>query len=169
MKDRITFRIKLLSISFFSVLVLWSCKDNELEESAIKDESLIRQIHSDYVEGWLEMDQEKIMGLLENNARIQPNSLKPIEGKNNIENFWFPKDNSKTVINDYKTEILSLKVLDTLAYTTHNSILDWSYQKDTIAFGMLQKAINTTVYRKQNDGTWKIWRSMWTDIYAENK
>ncbi|NND51369.1 MAG: hypothetical protein HKN54_03125 [Flavobacteriaceae bacterium] len=169
MKARISLRYKVIGISLLSVLMLWSCKEREFETSAGNDESLIRQIHADYVEGWLAMDQEKIMGLLENNARIQPNAMQPIEGKINIENFWFPKDDSRTVINDYKTEILSLKVLDTLAYTTHHSILDWSYLKDTINFSMLQKGINTTIYRKQVDGTWKIYRSMWTDLYAEKK
>ena len=109
------------------------------------------------------------MGLLEENARIQPNSLKPVEGKNQIRKFWFPRDSSKTTVNDFQTELISLKILDTLAVSTHTSTLDWTYKKDTLSFGMLQKGINTTIYRKQMDGTWKIWRSMWSDIYSERK
>lgn len=109
------------------------------------------------------------MELIAENARIQPNSLQPIEGKSEIRKFWFPKDSSKTIINDFQTEIISLKIYDTLAVSTHNSLLDWTYEKDSVSFGMLQKGINTTIYRKQPDNSWKIWRSMWTDISAEKK
>ena len=129
----------------------------------------IRQIHNQYVNGWLQADEEAVMGLLEENARIQPNRMKPIEGKSEIRMFWFPKDSSKTIINNYKTEIISLSIIDTLAISTHKSFLDWTFVKDTVTFGMLQKGINTTLYRKQSDNSWKIWRSMWTDIYVENK
>ncbi|NAS13707.1 YybH family protein [Poritiphilus flavus] len=150
-------------------VLIWSCNSPKSEEAIDSNHLEIKQMHTDYVNGWLEMDEEKVMGLLEENARIQPNRLKPIEGKSNIRMFWFPKDSSKTIINEYKTELISLEVMDTLAVSSHTSLLDWTYQKDTISFGMLQKGINTTVYRKQTDKTWKIWRSMWTDIYAERK
>jgi len=136
---------------------------------ANQDELLIREVHKDYVQGWLAMDQEKVMALLVENSRIQPNSLNPIEGKNNIQNFWFPNDDSETIINEYKTEILSIKILDSIAFTTHSSTLDWSYRKDTVNFGMIQKAINTTIYKRQTGSSWKIWRSMWTDIESERK
>ncbi len=150
------------------------CKSDQTNEKRAievsnREELEIRQIHNDYVNGWLKMDEEKIMALLEENARIQPNKLKPIEGKSEIRRFWFPNDSSITTINDYKTEIIALDIRDTLAITTHNSILDWTYQKDSTIFGMIQKGINTTVYRKQKNGSWKIWRSMWTDIYSESK
>ncbi|NNL15998.1 MAG: hypothetical protein HKO81_05085 [Flavobacteriaceae bacterium] len=162
----INIRLITALICFFSIL---GCINDRSGDDDNQDEKLIRAVHSDYVQGWLDMNQDKVMSLLMKDSRIQPNSLKPIEGKNNIKKFWFPNDDSKTIINDYKTEILDLRIMDTLAYTTHNSILDWSYKKDSISFSMLQKAINTTVYRKDNNGKWKIWRSMWTDIYSERK
>ena len=149
------------------LLLVWGCNQADTGNNAAEAE--IRQIHTEYVQGWLAMDEEKIMGLLEENARIQPNSLKPVEGKNQIRNFWFPRDSSKTTVNDFQTELISLKILDTLAVSTHTSTLDWTYKKDTLSFGMSQNGINTTIYRKQMDGTWKIWRSMWSDIYSERK
>lgn len=157
-----------VTVLAFSAVLLWSC-NNKATKAPNTDELEIRHIHSEYVNGWLEMDEERVMGLLEENARIQPNTLKPIEGKSKIRMFWFPKDSSITTINDYRTEMISLSIIDTLAISTHRSLLDWTYQKDTITFGMLQKGINTTIYRKQTDNSWKIWRSMWTDIYAEKK
>ncbi|NER13045.1 hypothetical protein GWK08_06315 [Leptobacterium flavescens] len=155
----------IIAVLFVSLIL--GCGDTQKEKFDSTDETAIRQIHEDYVSGWLETDEEKIMGLLEENSRIQPNRLAPIEGKDKIREFWFPKDGSKTTINEYKTEIISLDILDSLAITTHSSLLDWSYQKDSTNFGMRQKGFNTTLYRKQKNGSWKIWRSMWTDIYAK--
>jgi len=160
---------KILIFITLTLILVWSCDSKKTNRNLNIDESEIVEIHKDYVSGWLEMDEEKVMGLLEENARIQPNRMKPIEGKSKIRAFWFPKDSSKTIINDYKTDLISLNIIDTLAISTHTSLLDWTYQKDTVTFGMLQKGINTTVYRKQTDKSWKIWRSMWTDTYAERK
>lgn len=153
---------KPLAFLLLALTVLFAC-----DNSSNKDEQLIRQVHAAYVGGWLSGDEEKIMGLLVENSRIQPNSMKPIEGKSAIRDFWFPNDGSQTVINDYQTEIISLNILDSIAVSTHTSLLDWTYKKDSVQFGMLQKGINSTLYKKQADGNWKIWRSMWTDTHAE--
>ncbi len=161
--------LKKIIFSIFLTLFIVSCKNDKANEIVNTDELEIRKIHSEYVNGWLKTDEEGIMELLEENSRIQPNTLKPIEGKSEIRKFWFPKDSSKTIINDYTTEIISLNIIDSIAVSTHKSLLDWTYKKDSISFGMLQKGINTTIYRKQLDNSWKIWRSMWTDIYVERK
>jgi ketosteroid isomerase-like protein len=165
----IKFYFKPLILLIYSTFFIWGCDNNKANESLNTDEMKIREIHNKYVNGWMKMDEAIIIGLMEENAIIQPNKLKPIEGRTEINVFWFPKDGSKTVINEYKTEIISLNIIDTLAISTHKSLLDWTYAKDTVLFGMIQKGINTTVYRKQSDSSWKIWRSMWTDIYSERK
>jgi ketosteroid isomerase-like protein len=159
--------LKKIFLMTFLMLLIVGCENKEADKIINTDELEIRKIHSDYVNGWLKSDEEGIMQLLVEDSRIQPNTLKPIEGKSEIRKFWFPKDNSKTIINNYETEIISLNIMDTLAISTHESLLDWSYKKDTISFGMRQKGINTTIYRRQLDNSWKIWRSMWTDINVE--
>jgi len=113
-----------------------------------KDEKAIRKIHQDYVDGWKTGNEKLIMSLFEDNAMIQPNTLNPISGKENISSFWFPKDG---------------------AITTHSGLLDWNYQNGEMNPGRIQKRFNTTIYRKQDDGQWKIWRSMWTDIASQAK
>lgn len=133
------------------------------------DADAVRLIHQSYVEGWLDMNEEQVMSLFEENAMIQPSSLTPLKGKKEIIEFWFPKDSSITKINSFKTDLLDLTVMDSLAIATHKSYLDWSYKKDTTDFSMVQKGISTTVYRKQQNKSWKIWRQMWTDIYSELK
>lgn len=160
------------ALGIFLLLITMSCSQNfegKVDAVMSKDESMIRQVHADYIEGWKTMDEHKVMGLLEEKSQIQPNKFDPVIGKENIRDFWFPNDSSETIINEFTTEIISLSVLDTIAITTHSSILDWDYKKDSTNFGMLQKGLNTTIYRKQIDGSWKIWRSMWTDLYVKNK
>lgn len=140
---------------------------NASEKPGDATQQAILQVHEDYLQGWRDMDESKVMSLLEEGAMIQPNRLRPIQGKENIREFWFPKDSSVTQINTYETEVLSFVPLDTLMLTTHRSLLDWTYRKDTLEFSMKQTGINTTLYRRQADGEWKIWRSMWTDIKQE--
>ncbi len=158
--------------SLFLVQLAFSCTPSSNGSSAAEiseDERKIRQVHADYVEGWKSMDEQKLMSLLIEDSQIQPNRLTPIVGKENIREFWFPKDSSRTTINEFDTEIISLNILDTIAVTTHRSILDWDYQKDSTYFGMYQEGINTTIYQKQTSDSWKIWRSMWTDLLVKNK
>ena len=158
------------TLFLFFLIIACNQKTAEAPENVnTEDEKIILAIHENYVEGWKKMNEERVMALFEDNSRIQPNSLTPIEGKDKIREFWFPKDGSVTTINTFETEPLGIKVMDTLAITTHRSYLDWSYKKDTVTFGMVQKGISTTVYRKQPDKTWKIWRQMWTDIYGKQK
>lgn len=154
------------------MLIVTGCNrssKSDMEDQMSEDEAKIRQVHTDYVDGWKIMDEQKVMELLEVASQIQPNRFQPIIGKENIREFWFPKDGSKTIINEFTTEIISFKLIDTIAITTHSSILDWDYQKDSTIIGMYQQGFNTTIYRKQTDESWKIWRSMWTDLYVKNK
>lgn len=161
-----------LTFGIFLFLMVISCDQNSegnLDSVISDNELMIRQIHADYVEGWKNMDERKVMDLLEEESQIQPNRFNPVVGKENIRAFWFPRDSSETIINEFTTEIISLTLLDTIALTTHSSVLDWDYKKDSTNFGMNQKGINTTIYRKQKDGSWKIWRSMWSDLYSKSK
>lgn len=156
--------ILIIIILLFKLL---SCSPQVNEQDNMKaspDESSIRKVHEDYVQGWRSMDEKKVMSLLVEEAMIQPNKMNPIVGKEKIREFWFPNDGSKTIINDFQTEIISINVFDTIAITTHKSHLDWTYEKDTVRFGAVQKGINTTIYKKQENDAWKIWRSMWTDF-----
>jgi len=151
------------------LVVVFGCTSKQENVKLNNDEVQIHNLHQKYVEGWKEMDEEKVMSLLEENSMIQPSRLTPIIGKENIRNFWFPKDSSITTINTFDTEIIDLIFRDTIAIMTHESFLDWDYRKDSTSFGMTQTGINTTIYKRQIDQSWKIWRSMWTDILAKSK
>ncbi|NNF35479.1 MAG: DUF4440 domain-containing protein [Saprospiraceae bacterium] len=146
----------------------FGCTEGDQKEvmnvSFLEDEAMIRSLLNEYVEGWKAMDEARIMDLFEDNAMIQPNRLTPIQGKESMKDFWFPRDGSITIINKFDTEEISLNFRDSLAIMTYESYIDWNYQKDTTQFGMIQTGIVTNIYRKQKDDSWKVWRSMWSDI-----
>ncbi|NND76926.1 MAG: hypothetical protein HKN39_01925 [Flavobacteriales bacterium] len=74
------------ALGIFLLLITMSCSQNfERKVDAVmsKDESMIRQVHADYVEGWKTMDEHKVLGLLEEKSQIQPNKFDPVIGKEN--------------------------------------------------------------------------------------
>ena len=134
---------------------------------ADKDREILEAMQEQYRTGWLEMDAEKVLSLFEEGATLQPNRMKPITGMEAIRAFWFPEDGSVTTIHRFEVTPIVLEVMDSLAVGTHRSLLEWSYEKGDTKMGRLQQGINTVVFRRQADGSWKIWRRMWTDIYSE--
>ncbi|MBO6524282.1 MAG: hypothetical protein JJ971_10685 [Balneolaceae bacterium] len=155
--------MKLLTLIALPALFLFC---TPVENQPTSEELQVREVVQSYVEGWRNMDEEQVLSVFEDGARISPNSLNPIEGKENLKNFWFPDDGSQTIINRYEIEIIDTQIMDSLAITTHTSVLDWDYINGETEFGRIQNGISTIVYRKQNDDSWKIWRAMWTDIKA---
>ena len=158
--------MKLLTLITITFLFL-SCAPQA--DQPTPEELRVQKVVQQYVEGWRNMDEEQVLSVFEDGARISPNSLNPIEGKENLKNFWFPDDGSQTIINRYDIEVIDTQILDSLAITTHTSVLDWDYIKGETKFGRIQNGISTTVYRKQDDNSWKVWRAMWTDIKAAPK
>ena len=168
LKQRYTTTMRSI-IAILFLLMIGCQSKNAKKDKYSKDKEAIAGIHERYVEGWKNMNEEEIMSLFEDDSRIQPNTLAPVQGKVQIQAFWFPKDSSVTTIHKFDTHLIGIEVNDTIAVSTYNTYLDWSYQKDSTAFGMAQKDISTTLYRKQQDTTWAIWRQMWTDIYEKRK
>lgn len=108
-------------------------------------------------------------GQLEVRERIRRilGQLCPIDSLKNIQKFWFPKDGSHTIIDHFDIQPLNIYIDGDTAVSTGISILDWRYEKDAVKFEVNQKGIETTVYRRQKDNTWKVWRQMWTDLYSK--
>lgn len=133
------------------------------------DASELRRINEAYLEAWLSDDASGVLALFEAEARISPSSLCPIEGLEEMGAFWFPDDGSVTTIHRFEAEDLSASVLGDLAVTTQKTVLEWSYEKGDTRMGRVQEGIDTTVFRRQPDGGWKIWRKMWTDVAVRER
>ncbi len=151
------------------MFLIVACANDQKQPMVSGDEAAIKKIRDQYVSSWLANDEQGVLSLFLENSRIQPSSLCPIDSMKNIRQFWFPHDKSKTTIDHFQINDFCIHVDGDTAVSTGVSYLDWSYQNDTTAFSVSQKGIETTVYLRQADKSWKIWRQMWTDLYARRK
>lgn len=132
-------------------------------------EDSVRSIHQRYVTAWLNGDEAGVMDLFQSDATIVPSGMAPIKGSPAIRDFWFPKDTSTTTIHEFTSEILSLTVDDSVAHTSQKTYLSWSYEKGALHLSKDQWGYAMTVYRRQADGQWKVWRQLWTDVRSVTK
>jgi ketosteroid isomerase-like protein len=128
------------------------------------DAEKIKKVNADYVEHWLDGDKTGVLSLFEKDAVLSPSGMAPVKGIQAIEQFWFPDDSSITTIHKFTNEIKNLEIEKDIAYSTQKSFLSWSYRKRGTLIKKDQWGVEVTVYRKQSDQSWKIWRQLWTDL-----
>lgn len=133
------------------------------------DEQTVRAINQNYVSAWLSNDADKIMSLFEENASITPGGAGFYNGKDKIKSFWFPQNGSVTTIDKFSNDIVFLKHSGDVMVATTNSKLSWTYQKGDTSFGKDQEGYALTFYRRQTDGSWKIWKQIWSDIWSKDR
>jgi len=154
------FKFGLLSLS--CVIILSCSKDSP-------DQQAIRTVNQNYVRSWLDGSEAGVLSLFEDEAVIVPSGMAPIRGKKAITEFWFPKDSSKTIIEKFSNEIISISVDGDVAASIQKDILSWSYEKGSMKMARDQWGFTTTIYRRQADGSWKIWHQMWKDVKVTDR
>jgi uncharacterized protein (TIGR02246 family) len=134
-----------------------------------EDENAIRSINAAYVKAWLNNDEEKVMSLFEENGSITPSGVGHFKGHEKIRSFWFPKDSSTTVIDKFENKIIKLQFEKDVIVAFTNSLLSWHYEKGDVKMAKDQEGYAMTFYRRQKDGSWKIWKQVWSDVWAKDK
>lgn len=136
---------------------------------SIADELAIRQIITKYTQAWLKNDSAGVLAHFEEEARLAPSGLSPVKGMAEIRKFWFPNDGSTTIIHGFDNDIVEISGEDDMAFCTQKTWLDWSYVKGDSKMGKEQRGYETSVFRRQKTGEWKIWRQAWTDVWSRQK
>lgn len=139
------------------------------QSSRKADEKAVRAINQEYVKAWLVNDENRILALFEQNASITPSGAGFFKGKEKIRNFWFPKDSSVTTIEKFSNKIMFLQFEGDVIVATTKSELTWNYRKADFFMAKDQAGVALTFYRRQADGTWKIWKQVWSDLWAKDK
>jgi uncharacterized protein (TIGR02246 family) len=134
-----------------------------------QDEAAVRAINTAYVKAWLDNDEEKIISLFEENGSITPSGVGHFKGHEKIRSFWFPKDSSITVIDKFENKIIKLQFEQDVIVAFTNSLLTWHYEKGDFKMAKDQEGYALTFYRRQKNGTWKIWKQVWSDVWAKDK
>ena len=132
-------------------------------------EQAIRSINEAYVNAWLQNNKKGVLDLFEDDATLAPSGLNSIKGKEEMTNFWFPNDSSVTTIQQFTNDIQFVSIENDWAYTTQKTFLSWSYVKGDFKLARDQKGFAMTIYRKQNDGGWKIMHQMWKDVESKDR
>jgi uncharacterized protein (TIGR02246 family) len=127
----------------------------------------IERINSDYVRFWLEGNSDGVLSLFTEDSMLQPSGLSPVKGITAINAFWFPNDSSITTIHKFDSRMINLEVQGDLAHSTQETFLSWSYEKGDTRLSREQNGVALTVYQRQQDGRWKIWRQLWTDTKVQ--
>ncbi|MFD0861386.1 YybH family protein [Sungkyunkwania multivorans] len=144
-------------------LTFISCEKTPETENT-SDLKKIRAVSDNYVNGWLEGNKEKVLDCFDENAVIIPSGSVPINGKDAMTAFWFPRDSSTTKVTKYDLEILSIHVSKKLAYTLESGDLSFTYTKGDHQITKSSKSTATSIYSKDTNGDWKIIQRIWTDI-----
>lgn len=148
-----------------SLLILSACVDSN-ENSGLSDADLtaIRSLNETYVQAWLQDDTLSVLNTLADDAIIMPAGLRPISGKKNIRKFWWPGDGSRTVITDYTMEVKEIEGSGDIAYSRGAGRITFTYEKNGENSEHNNATMSLTVYRRQPDGGWQIWRRMWGQL-----
>jgi ketosteroid isomerase-like protein len=147
-----------------TILTFSGCAEKQLSNLSNDDIEQIKKINSDYTNGWLDNDAEKVLGLYSESATIIPSGLSPIQGKEAIKEFWFPNDGSTTVIHYYNLEILDISGTNDLAYTYEHGNLSFTYEKEDFRLDRKAESHAITIYKKNESGEWKVRKRIWTDL-----
>lgn len=139
------------------------------QADGISDEEKIININRRYIDYWLLNDENGVMSLFTEDAMISPSGMKTIKGKQDIKNFWFPKDGSVTTIVGFSNDIQHISFDGEIAYSTQFDHLTWTYKSKEQQLNREQSGITTTIYKKQQDGDWKIIHQMWKDYKVVDK
>ena len=157
--EKVINKIILLLIIF----TLISC-DQNADKLSEEDKASIEDIRRSYINGWLAGDAETVLNLFESNATIIPSGMLPITGINQIEDYWFPNDSSITTIHSYEVELLELSGSNDIAYSLEKGTLNFSYEKAEFSMTTTSVSHASTVYRKSENGEWKVVSRMWTQL-----
>lgn len=138
-------------------------------QSPQQDEKAIREINQAYVSAWLAGDEHGVLSLFEEGGSITPGGAGYFEGHEEIRSFWFPNDGSVTTIEEFTNEIVYLTHEDDVIVSCSNSILSWSWQLGEDRLAQDQEGYALTFYRRQDDGSWKIWKQIWSDVWSVDR
>ena len=150
------------------IVLLFGCSETPSTGSLSEVElQKVETVLQTYVEGWKAMDSSIILGLFTEDAVLSPSGLFPKEGKQALRDFWFPDDGSVTEIHEYDIEVLDSGGSGDLAFTYEKGSLSYTYTRGDMSVTQESQAFGATLYRRDSEGTWKIFRRMWSDIRVE--
>ena len=132
------------------------------KRSTIEDD--IKKLNQIYVDGWLKGDSAAVLSTFSKSAVIIPSGQSAIYGYDNIKDYWFPDDGSRTLITYYESPVDEVKVLHNVVIATGQGKLSFTYEKGDMNISKSNVSNFQTVYQRQPDGQWKVISRSWSEV-----
>jgi ketosteroid isomerase-like protein len=160
---------KLALVILVSTLIM-ACKSSSTNSDSTLKATEAEKVYDQYVANWLDQDSAGLMELVLEDCVLMPSNIPPVMGKDAIQQFWFPNNGSKTTIHTFTSNLISSSIVhDSMAVTVHEAFMDWNYDLDSLHIGKLQRTLTTTIFKKQVDDQWKMWRQSWSNYEMNDK
>jgi ketosteroid isomerase-like protein len=142
-------------------LAILACTPPEPNAFSAADERAIRQVDSLYVAAWLRDDTAAVLRTLAPDAVLMPAGQRPLMTPNDIRAFWWPTDGSRTKILTFRRVIDEIAGDANLAWVRGTDTLTFTYDKGQAHNELASRSMTLAVWRRQQDGSWRISRMMW--------
>ena len=117
-----------------------------------------------YRDAWMTNSADRVMATLTPDATIYPSGLAPVSGAAAIRAFFFPAGTTTRVV-AMELTIDETRVDGDMAVTSGSGSLTFvTTTKDGAQPARTQKSWHVNILRRQQDGSWRIWRRMWGDV-----
>jgi ketosteroid isomerase-like protein len=114
-----------------------------------------------YVAAWLRDDTSAVMRTLATDAVLMPAGQHPLATPNEIRGFWWPADGSHTRILSFARRIDEIDGQGDVAWVRGTDTLSYTYDKGSTHTQLGSRSMTLALWRRQQDGTWRIGRMMW--------
>lgn len=147
-----------------SLIVMILIADQSLRPERLRDHDAAEAATQAYREAWLSNDPQRIMATLTPDAVLYPSTLTPIAGIEAIRKFWFPSSSSTRIV-AMELGIDAVHVDGDTAVTSGIGSLTFVVTSNGAdGQARTQRSWHVNVLRRQNDGSWLIWKRMWGDL-----
>jgi uncharacterized protein (TIGR02246 family) len=134
------------------------------------DASAIRNVLEHYRASWLSNDPDGVRSCFTQDAVLMPHhGLEPIVGLKAINEFWFPRTNTKTTILKFARTIDEIGVDGTFAYARGHGEVVWRVEDNRKTEDWRTGGTYMAILKKQGSGKWLISHLIWDDVPNERK
>jgi len=140
-----------------SALLLWCAPVGAADESAVRD--YIRMVEDRFAAAQVRRDVPAMMELYADDVVVFPPGEGPVSGKSAVRQWRERALAAAPRIAREQFEMADLEVCGDLAVETGNV----SVQEEAPGSSVARRTPYITVWKRQNDGSWKVQKDMWND------
>ena len=163
-------RKALLQLSFLAVILLvGSCVQDAQNPFSEADRAALKSLDQSYAQAWLGLNAESdVMKLFADDAVIIPHhGDQPQKGKNEIRDFFWPKDYGPTQILEFVREPAEADGFGDLGYVRGRFSLKFSFELDGEIKTFSNEGNYLLVAERLPGQQWQIARLIWNDPVPE--